>query len=183
MGKVDRSWTKCGGRSFSHGWGSASGWACASPTLPDRMMFRVSRAYHIFGKMVDAHCQRDEGRFTLHWLVAFQSVRVGFKVYIYNSNSYVHHFLELVVRYPLQGGILHRTCYEGGFTLHWLVALHSVRVRFRVYKISRVCSPFSRSSGKGTLFRVAFSTAPDPRDQVGSTHRRIRIQSQVELLD
>ena len=30
-----------------------------------------SRAYHLVEKVVDAHCVRDEGGFTLHWLVRF----------------------------------------------------------------------------------------------------------------
>ena len=30
------------------------------------------RAYHLFEKMDDAYCARDEGGLTLHWLVAFR---------------------------------------------------------------------------------------------------------------
>ena len=37
----------------------------------------ASRAYHFFETMVDAQCcGRDEGGFTLYWLVAFQWLRV-----------------------------------------------------------------------------------------------------------
>ena len=39
-----------------------------------------SRAYHLFEKMVDAHCVRDEEGFALNWLAAFQWVRV--RVYL-----------------------------------------------------------------------------------------------------
>ena len=44
-----------------------------------------SRAYQVpfFEKMVDTHCcVRDEGGFTLHWLVAFLWVGVRIRVYI-----------------------------------------------------------------------------------------------------
>ena len=39
------------------------------------------RAYHFFETMVDAHCVRDEGDYTLYRLVAFHSVRVRVRVY------------------------------------------------------------------------------------------------------
>ena len=42
-----------------------------------------SRAYHLFEKMVDAHCARDEGGFNVHWLVAFHWVRVRIYIYTY----------------------------------------------------------------------------------------------------
>ena len=35
-----------------------------------------SGAYHFFDNMVDTHCVRDEGGFTVQWLVAFHWVRV-----------------------------------------------------------------------------------------------------------
>ena len=43
-----------------------------------------SRDYHFFDNMVDAHCVRDEGGFTVHWLVvAFHWVSIRVRVYIY----------------------------------------------------------------------------------------------------
>ena len=42
MGKVDRNWTKSGGRPSPMARGFVSGWACASPTLPGKMTFWVS---------------------------------------------------------------------------------------------------------------------------------------------
>ena len=50
----------------------------------------ISGAYHFFDNMVDAHRVRDEGGFTLQWLVvAFHWVRfrVGVYRYIYNLKS------------------------------------------------------------------------------------------------
>ena len=44
-----------------------------------------SRACHFIEKMVDVHCERDEEGFTLHWLVAFHSVRVRVSV-----GEYIH---------------------------------------------------------------------------------------------
>ena len=44
---------------------------------------RVSRAYHFFDNVVDAHCcVRDALGFTVHWLVAFHWVRVRVRVYV-----------------------------------------------------------------------------------------------------
>ena len=36
-----------------------------------------SRAYHIFDNMDDAHCIRDEGGFTVHWLLCFIGLGLG----------------------------------------------------------------------------------------------------------
>ena len=43
--------------------------------------FLVNRSYHIFKKMVYAHCcVRDEGGFTVHWLVVVFRHWVGVRV-------------------------------------------------------------------------------------------------------
>ena len=57
-----------------------------------------NKAYHVFETMVDARCVRDEGGFTLHWLVvAFHSIRaIGYIQF----KEYVNHFLEKAVRCP-----------------------------------------------------------------------------------
>ena len=45
-----------------------------------------SRAYHLFDNMVDAHLVRDEGGFTVQWLVvAFHWVRVRVRVRVYKT--------------------------------------------------------------------------------------------------
>ena len=45
------------------------------------MTLLTSRDDHLPENMVDAHCAREEGGFTLHWLVvAFHSVRVRVKI-------------------------------------------------------------------------------------------------------
>ena len=36
-----------------------------------------SRAYHFFDNMVDAHCVRDEGGFTVHWLLRVIGLGLG----------------------------------------------------------------------------------------------------------
>ena len=66
--------------------------------------FIYGRAYHFFETMVDAHCVRDEGSFTVHWLVGCVSlgrVRVrailGCKLF----REYVNHVVEKAVRYAL----------------------------------------------------------------------------------
>ena len=42
MGRVDRNWTKSGGRPSPMAGGFVSGLACASPTQPGNMTFRVA---------------------------------------------------------------------------------------------------------------------------------------------
>ena len=44
------------------------------------LVWLASRAYHFVDNMVDAHCVRDEGGFTVHWLVAFHCCRVRVRV-------------------------------------------------------------------------------------------------------
>ena len=48
---------------------------CRAPQATTLGRKKKSRAYHLFETMVDAHCVRDEGGFTLHWLAAFHWVR------------------------------------------------------------------------------------------------------------
>ena len=57
-----------------------------------------SRAYHLFDDMVDAHCVLDEGGFTVHWLLRFIGLGVG---YIYSSKSVpTMYVVEKAVRRP-----------------------------------------------------------------------------------
>ena len=58
----------------------------------------VSRAYHFFDNMVGAPCERDEGRFAVHWLLRFigSGQRLGNTLF----QDYVNHVVEKAVRYP-----------------------------------------------------------------------------------
>ena len=69
------------------------------------------------------------------------------KICEWRSGAY--HFVEMMVD-------AHCVRDEGGFTLHWLVAFHSIRVR--VYIISRECQPCCRRSGKVLSSGVSFVT-------------------------
>ena len=50
--------------------------------------------------MVDSHCVRDEGGFTLQWL---RFIGLGSGLGYISCQEYVNHFFEYVVRYPLYG--------------------------------------------------------------------------------
>ena len=55
-----------------------------------------ARAYHFFENVVDAHCVRDEGGFTVHWLLRFIRLGSGYICF----REYVNHAVENAVRYP-----------------------------------------------------------------------------------
>ena len=70
-------------------------WSGENPTC------RVSRAYHFVDNMVDAHCMRDEGGFTIYWLDVLRFIGLGLG-YI-QIKEYVNHVVEKAVRYPIVG--------------------------------------------------------------------------------
>ena len=51
--------------------------------------------------MVDAHCVRDEGSFTIHWLLRFIGLGLRLGLGCIQFEEYVNHVVKKAARYPL----------------------------------------------------------------------------------